>query len=119
MKKILAAIFIFLPLAASAAASEPTKPRFNNIDEVIGSLCNIFQILFTIAILFGIVFILLAAFRYMTAGGSAERVGEATRAVRWAVVGIVFALLARSMPILIASIFGSSGSLDVCSGKFK
>ncbi len=66
-------------------------------------LDNIITIAFYILMLLAILFILWAAFNYLTAGGDAEKVEKAQRMLLYAVIAIVIGILARSIPWIIAT----------------
>jgi hypothetical protein len=51
-----------------------------------------------------------AAYLYLTARDDAEQVTEAKKALFYAALGIVAALLARGFPVLVASIFSNGAS---------
>lgn len=61
---------------------------------------------FAIFIVLSIIFVLLAAFQFVTAGGQAEKVGEARQKLIWAAVGIMIALLAKGIVPVVKSIVG-------------
>jgi hypothetical protein len=67
--------------------------------------CEVFNWLYTFALVTGMVFIVIAAFKYMTGGGDPSKVGEAHRALLYAVVGIAVALIAAAVPSVVASLF--------------
>lgn len=61
---------------------------------------------FAIFTVLAIIFVLLAAFQFVTAGGQAEKVGEARQKLIWAAVGIIIALLSKGLVPVIRSIIG-------------
>lgn len=100
-----------LPLLASAQGSGVTQPvsppsvNFN-INSVIGLLNNIVTWVFTLFLIIAVIFILIAAFRYLFSGGEAGKVKEATRAVVYAAVAIAVALLSVSIRFIVGSLLG-------------
>lgn len=54
-----------------------------------------------------IIFVLLAAFQFITAGGDAVKLGEARSKLIWAVVGIVIALASKGLVPVVRSIVGA------------
>ena len=65
--------------------------------------------LFTFLILLVVVFVLIAAFKYLTAAGDPEKVKAASSSLIYAGVAVVVALLARGLPILVGNLFGAGG----------
>jgi hypothetical protein len=61
---------------------------------------------FAIFVVLSIIFVLLAAFQFVTAGGEATKVGEARQKLIWASVGIIIALLAKGLVPVVRSIIG-------------
>lgn len=71
-------------------------------------LCPIVDYIFTISMIFGIAMILVAGYKYMTSGGEPNKVGEARKSLTYGAVGILVALLAGSVPRLIATFLNAS-----------
>tara|TARA_B100000315_G_scaffold255786_1_gene300055 strand:- start:27 stop:467 length:441 start_codon:yes stop_codon:yes gene_type:complete len=72
--------------------------------EVMGALNRITNWAFTILIAVAAMFIIFAAFNFVTASGEAEKVKAAREYVLYALVGVVVALLARGLVQLIETI---------------
>ncbi|MEK7195480.1 MAG: hypothetical protein AAB655_02175 [Patescibacteria group bacterium] len=69
-------------------------------------LCRIANTMFWILITLSVIMVLWGAFMYMTSSGDEKKVGDATKTITYAAVGVVVALMAKGFPALIASIFG-------------
>jgi hypothetical protein len=69
--------------------------------------------LFTAAIIFSIVLVVLAAFEYMRSAGDPAKVKSATNRIVYAAIGVAVAILARTVPILVGSVLNVSGGTDV------
>jgi hypothetical protein len=80
-----------------------------NVAGVHSAICNVFMWMFWILISVSVIMIMWAAYLFVTAKDDAEQVTEAKKAMLYAAVGIVAALLADGFPSLIASIFSVSG----------
>lgn len=65
---------------------------------------NAANIIFTALIILAAVFILLAAFQFVTGGGNAEALEQARGKLIWAVVGVGVALLAQAIPTVVRNI---------------
>ncbi|GEM_PF-1932742 len=61
--------------------------------------------IFIILLVMAVIFILLAAFQFISGGGDPKAVAEARTKLIWAAVGIAVALLARGIPTAIGSLF--------------
>ena len=61
---------------------------------------------FAIFVILAIIFVLLAAFQFVTAGGEAEKVSEARQKLIWAAVGIIIALISKGLVPVIKNIVG-------------
>ena len=59
---------------------------------------------FAIFVVLTIIFVLLAAFQFVTAGGDAAKVGEARQKLIWASVGIIVALASKGLVPVIKNI---------------
>ena len=107
MKRILTAILLigligvlFVPMVSFAeieVASAPNLPVMDALD-------NITNWAFTILMAVAALFIIFAAFEFITAKGEPEKVKSAREYVLYALVGVVVALLARGLVQLIETI---------------
>jgi hypothetical protein len=106
---------IALPLLASAQISQPpvTAPTtYTNINQVTGSagiICVIINWIFWLLIVLTIIFVLRAAFKYLTAAGDPTGVKEAGSMLLYAAIAVVVALIAKGFPLLISSFITSGG----------
>lgn len=92
----------FMPRLAAAAF-----PR--TVPEIVAKLCVVLDWVFAVAIVVGVVYIIVAAFQYTTSGGSEDKVRAAHQAVLYATIGIVVAIAAKSVPLVLADIFDVTG----------
>jgi len=98
-----------LPQFVSAAV------LFSTVDDVVKKLCLVMQWVYTFALIVGVICVLFAAFKYMSAGGEAEKVKSAHKALTFAVIGITVAILAAGVPYVVNSVLGGSTSaVNVC-----
>ena len=107
---------VALPLIAFAQPGLPNSP-INNIGDLLGGsgvLCTIFKWIFAVLILVAVVFILLAAFKYITAGGDVEKVKTANKQILFAAIAVIIALVARVIPNLALGLIGSSSTVSTC-----
>jgi hypothetical protein len=105
---------VALALPAFAAAQIQSAPitapsNINNISQITSSsgiLCIIINWIFWLLIVLTIVFVLVAAFKYLTAGGDPEKVKSAGATLLYAAVAVVVALIAKGLPLIVSSFIG-------------
>ena len=109
MKKILLALVLvslFALPAVSLANHGPTHPQVipagptsqQALLDLIDKVANwIFSLLLAVAL----IFILIAAFQFLTSGGSPETVAKARQTLLYAVIGIAVAFLARGFVAIV------------------
>jgi len=95
---LLAVSLLALPAKGLAAVTNLT-----NID-VETALESIVNWLFTILLVVAVIFIIFAAFTFVTAGGDPEKVNTARNQVMYALIGVAVALLAKGLVILVQTI---------------
>lgn len=103
-----------LPIVAAAqiatgAPAAPTAP-VTSLTAVGTSLCNITGWLFYFLIILAVIFIIIAAFKYLTAAGDPEKVKAASHMLLYAAIAIVVGIIAKAVPSLIGSVLGSTTS---------
>lgn len=106
---ILIAGFPLMALALNTSNPPPPPPQlFSDTGDVFNFIENIISFLFWIIMMFAVIFILWAAFNYLTAQGNPEKVQSAQKMLLYAVIAIVIALIARSVPAIIGSFVQSA-----------
>lgn len=101
------------PFLAMAQFQPPNPGQFQTIGGFQQFICNIIVVwLFTFLIILAVIFIIFAAFKYLTASGDPEKVKSASHTLIYAVVAVVIAILARAVPSIISTLFG--GTTFVC-----
>lgn len=99
MKKALYAFLsislIALPAVAFGVEALPTGPT--TIDQFILILNTLANWVFSILLVVAVIFILLAAFKFVTAGGNASEVGSARQMLLYAAIGIIVAVAAKGI----------------------
>lgn len=87
-----------------AGAQDPGDVNIRTEEGVIGLLLNLLALARTIFWIIAVAVILWAAFLYLTAAGDAAKIGKANSMLMYAVIAIVVALIATSLPFLIRSL---------------
>ncbi len=110
-------ISLLAPFSALAQLVPPAPPSpvqtFTGTGNSLTCLfARISSAFFWIIMAVAVIYVLLAAYKYLTAGGDETKVKEANNALLYAVIAIVVALIAKGFPSLIASVTNTSlGSL--------
>ncbi len=106
-----------LPLMASAQNIAPPQPPVNpgappqghisSLQGVLNTVCVVFDWAFYFLVALAVIFIIVAAFKYLTAAGEPEKVKSAGSTLLYAAVAVGVALLARAVPLIVASFLGA------------
>jgi len=103
-----------LSIGSIANAVESIPSRFTGIATNITTGAGLITVIegiadwiFVILLVAAGIFIVLAAFQFVTNGGDPTAVGEARRKLMYAAVGIVVGTLAKAIPLAIRSITGT------------
>ena len=111
-----------LPVLASAQSLPPPTPptpsnvpqgQITSLQSVLNTVCTVFAWAFYFLIAFAVIFVIVAAFRYLTAGGDPEKVKSAGNTLLYAAVAVGVALLARAVPLVVGS-FLAAGTVTSC-----
>src|SRR3984885_10606593 len=115
----LSALSLALPVLASAQTIPvPTAPQnptnipqghLTSIQGVLNLVCVVFDWAFYFLVALAVLFIIIAAFKYLTAAGDPEKVKGAGNTLLYAAVAVGVALLARAVPLVVGSFLGASG----------
>ena|SRR5581483_36644 len=103
-KKLIVASLLTVVLAAPAlalafnAGGEPNQVSGINIPTLIDIL---FTIVWPIVVAFAVISFIVAAILFMSSQGDAAKVQQARGAIIWGVVGVVVALIAFSIPLIV------------------
>lgn len=106
MKKYIVPILflgLLFPLSPLLAI-DPVGPD-PDID-IIEALENVVNWIFTLFLIFAVIFIIMAAFQFLTAGGDSTKVSGARDKLLYAAIGIAVALLSRAIIPLVEMMLG-------------
>ncbi len=109
------AILMLSGLVNVAAGQTATIPGVSNVGPttvggVVDILRNVVRWIYIIFFILAVMFILFAAFNYLTAGGEAEKVNTAKNQLIYAIVAIVVALLAVGFETIIRNFISNPSS---------
>jgi uncharacterized membrane protein len=96
------------PGSVAGTSNTPTT-SITSLQSVLQLFCVVFGWAFYFLIIVAVIFILYAAFKYLTAGGEPENVKKAGAMLMYAAVAIGVALLAKAVPMIIGTFLGASG----------
>lgn len=104
-----------MALTANAQYDTPPAPQttVQSVDDIFVLVNSIFNILFWALIVLAGIFIIMAAFSYLTAGGDPEKVKTANQKVIYAAVAVVVAVLARAIPTVVCSFLSTGCEFSV------
>lgn len=91
----------------------PPQGHITSIQGVLNTVCIVFDWAFYFLVALAVIFIIVAAFKYLTAAGEPEKVKAAGSTLLYAAVAVGVALLARAVPLIVASFLGANG-LTTC-----
>jgi len=87
--------------------------QISSVQSVLNLVCVVFDWAFYFLVALAVIFIIVAAFKYLTAAGDPEKVKAAGSTLLYAAVAVGVALLARAVPLIVASFLGANG-LTTC-----
>ena len=93
-----------LPFLALAQVGQVPGPLITSPTDISALITRILNWIAGIIITIALIMLLFAAFMYLTAGGSEDRVGKAKNYLLYAIIGIVVALIAFSVQPFITTI---------------
>jgi type IV secretion system pilin len=105
-----------VPALAFAQSSNTPSVKISTVGGLIGILCTIFGWMFYILIVISLIMIILAAFDYVTAGDNSEKVSTARKKIMYAAIGLVVALLAKGLPLIVGNVLNVTNvsTLSAC-----
>jgi hypothetical protein len=92
-----------------ATGTNVPQANITSLQSILNDLCVVFAWMFYFLIVVAVIFVIVAAFKYLLAGGDPEKVKAAGATLLYAAVAIGVALLAKAIPLVIGSFLGASG----------
>ncbi len=92
---------------AKSAAGELAKGSISNPQQIFDILAKIVRYTYTIFFIVAILFILIAAFNFLTAQGDPEKIKGARAQILWACVAIAIALISVGAAQIIKTFIGA------------
>ncbi len=100
------------PLPGTGVSNVPVA-NITSLQSILNDLCVVFAWMFYFLIVVAIIFVVVAAFKYLTAGGDPEKVKSAGATLLYAAVAIGVALLAKAIPLVVGNFLGA-GTVTSC-----
>jgi len=97
----------FLSVMMPVLAVDPAPTIIQSPDEAVTLLETITDWFFTILMVVAVIFIILAAWTFLTAGGNPDSVTRARQMLVYALIGVAVAVLAKGLPILVQTLLES------------
>jgi|AntAceMinimDraft_18_1070375.scaffolds.fasta_scaffold115884_1 heme O synthase-like polyprenyltransferase len=94
--------------AQAAPSNQPGEGPITSMTQVESLLENILGWIYTFFFIFAAIFILIAAFQYLTAAGDEEKVKKAKNMLIYAVIAIAIALVAMGIDNIVANLVGAT-----------
>ena len=109
------ALQLVVPMMVLAQGTAPNigDTQIRDLCGIIDTIKNITNWMLVFLIIIAVIFVIMAAFKYLGAGGDSEKVGAANKQIIYAAVAVAVGLLAKAVPFIVASILGQD--LDLCS----
>jgi uncharacterized membrane protein len=113
---VMGAFLLILPAIAVGQLTPKVVEKVNSLEGVRQTLlCGFLYWLYTLAIIIGVVYIIIAAYKYMTAGGEAEGVKSAHKSLTYGVIGILVAILAYGVPNIVYHFVAGESFDAICT----
>lgn len=113
IKNISVLLTTFFALQIFAAGNDPIMQLPNppmNSKTVEGFLnyyvWRVLSWMFTFLVIFAIVYVMIAAWKYLTAAGDPKKAAEARGYIWYAAIALAIAILAKAVPFIVASFMG-------------
>lgn len=112
----LVAVFVNA-LAAHAQAVAPAPTPIQTWPQVMIAICTFVGYFFWFILALSSIYVLVAAFQYVTAQEDVEKTSKARRTLTYAAVGVAVALCALAFPLIVGSLVAPSASLKLSCGS--
>ena len=112
MKKIitlsLLTILVAIPVSAQITGIVTAPEKIKTFEDILALMNQIINYIFTALLVFAIIFLLIAAFSWMTAAGDPIKVGQARDKLMYALIALAIGALAKGLVYMVANLMGVS-----------
>mgnify|MGYP001566896119 CR=1 FL=1 len=102
------ALLLTTLLPYTALAVEVAPAPITTLPQLTSKICVAINWIFTFLIIIAIIFVLIAAFKYLTAAGDPEKVKAASHTLVYAAVAVAVAIVAKGVPLIVGNFFGTA-----------
>jgi hypothetical protein len=110
MKKIitlsLLSILVAFPVFAQITGVVNPPEKIKTFEDILALVNQIINYIFTALLIFAIIFILIAAFSWMTAAGDPTKTGQARDKLLYALIALAIGALAKGLVFMVANLLG-------------
>lgn len=110
MKKIITisilTILVALPVFAQITGPISPPEKIKTFEDILALVNKIINYIFTALIVFAVIFLLIAAFSWMTAAGDPVKVGQARDKLLYALIALAIGALAKGLVFMVANLMG-------------
>ena len=100
-------IALTLPGGQTIEGPKDLRPEFNSLG---GFLTEFYQVVFLLATFLAFYWLTWGVFEYIFAGGDKQKLGNARGRITWAIIGLIFVLLAYLLAQFLAQILLPTGA---------
>ena len=93
-------------LLAAVIETPPATPPVRTLQNIVDIMDKVGKWIFAIVFALAIIFILVAAFQFLTAAGNPEKISSARNMLIYALVAVAIAAVAWGLPDLVQSLIG-------------
>src|SRR3989344_2506830 len=104
--KLAATATAFMPSVAFGQSQSPPTDIVTTGEDLENVLETVRDWFFTVFVVLAVIFLIWAAFLYLTAAGNDTKFGKAKNALIYAIIAIIVALLAGSLTSLLENVLG-------------
>jgi large-conductance mechanosensitive channel len=113
---VIAVLVNALAAYAQAATVTPAPTPIQSWSQVMIAVCTFVGYFFWFVLTLASIFVIVAAYQYVTAQDDTEKTTKARRTLTYAAVGVAVALCAMAFPLIVGSIVAPGTSLNLSCG---
>jgi hypothetical protein len=111
ISKVAVVGFSLLTPALAMAQNTGILATVTDVGGLVGKVNNFVRLAVSILFVLASIFIIIAAFKYLTGKGDPAEIKKAQAMIVWAIVAMIVALFAWAIPKIVISFIGVSGSV--------
>ncbi len=94
----------------------PVLPPAQNVSfsTLSGALCTTVAWIFTLLVILTVIYVLFAAYNYLTSSGEEEKIKKANHQLLYAAIALIVAILSKAIPAFVGIFLGTQGNIPLC-----